>query len=51
MYLTFASPLNWIWISTEMQDAQGTGNPGEPHARRQPKMEEQGEANTQEGQG
>jgi len=38
--------LNVMSISTEMQEAQGTGNPGESYTRRQPKVEEQGEANT-----
>jgi hypothetical protein len=37
--------------SVKMQDAQGKGNSGDTDARRQPEVEEQGQANIQESQG
>jgi hypothetical protein len=42
---------NVILVATKMQETQGGRNSGEPDARRQSEVEEQGQANTEEGQG
>lgn len=41
----------FLTSGTAMQDAQSKGNSGEPHSRRQPEVEEQGQENTQKSQG
>jgi hypothetical protein len=50
-FFFFLLKLNVALISNKMQDAQGTGNSGDPYTRRQPKVEEQGQENTKEGEG